>query len=77
LGLRNVLPHLIGIRAAHRPNELPAAAVNLNARNGSELVLLRHGRTPIDDVYCAQCDFRIRFGQLLKRERIAPFIAGG
>src|SRR5436190_1170705 len=69
LGLSNVSFHLIRISAAHSSDQLSVPAINFNARNVGNIILLCHGRTPIHDVHFAQSDFGIILGKLLERRR--------
>src|SRR5207249_4798595 len=67
LRLRHVLPHLIGVGAAHGANELSFASVNLDPRKCVHIILLRYCRAPVDDIDLAHRDLGVALRQLLER----------
>ena len=58
-GLRYVTPDLVEIGTNNGADKTATAIVNVNLRDGVDVVLLHHRRVPIDDVDLAQRNLRI------------------
>ena len=65
--LRHVWPDFVGVSAADRSNELAFALVNLDPQKNANMMLLRHRRSPPDDVDLAHCDLGVALSQFVNR----------